>query len=242
MFEETLIQLGLNKNEAKVYLVLLKLGTATAIEISQKSNVHRVNVYDILDKLRSKGLISTIMQSKKRIYEAASPQRLKNIIKEKEEILDKSLPSLLLEFNLKKEKQEVHHFFGIDGVMQAYQMMLDQKDEIVAFVGSGFNRKYLKHRHIVWNKERLRRKITGRVLYYECYREDKLKDLKKDKTIKIRFVPDKFKTPCMVDICGNLVINLLPIEGNIMAIVIENKTLADSYKQFFEFMWVNANR
>lgn len=234
--EEALTKLGLTKNETRVYLALLRLGSATAIEITKLSKVHRVNVYDVLERLRGKGLISTILQANKRIYEAANPEQLMQLVKEKEELLIEVMPELKQEFASKKEKQQVHHFFGPEGVMRAYYMMLNQNTTIYGLGGSGLNRKYLKHRHEMWNKERLKKKIHGKMLYYEFTRGDKEKGWQ-DPTAKIRYLPNKFRTMGMIDICGDLVVNLLPLEGDIMAIVIENKVLADTYRQFFNFMW-----
>ena len=238
--EGTLVRTGLSKNEAKVYLALLKLGKSTVVEITRKSKVHRVNVYDVLERLLEKGLIGTVMQTKKKIYEAANPEHLLYLIKEKEEALDKILPQLKAEFKEKKEKQQVYHFFGIDGIMRAYYMILDQGEMIYGLGASGLNKKYLKHRHIMFTKERLKRKIPTKALYYEFARGSKEK-IMPDPTMKLRYLPDKFKTPCGVDICGDLVVNLLPFEDNMMAIVIENRALADSYRQFFNFMWKFAN-
>lgn len=234
--EETLIDCGLTKNESKVYVALLKLGSATAVEITKKSKVHRVNVYDALERLQYKGLISTIMQAKKRIYEAANPEQLLNLIKQKEEALQQILPELEQEFKLKKEKQQVYHFLGPEGVMRAYYMILEQKATLYALGGSGLNRKYLKHRHEMWNKERKKRRIKIKALYYEHTRKERESSWD-DPTVKIRFLPNKFKTIGMIDICGDLIVNLLPIEGEIMAIVIENKILADTYRKHFDFIW-----
>jgi len=47
--EETLIQCGLTKNESRVYITLLRLGSATVVAITKESKVHRVNVYDVLE-------------------------------------------------------------------------------------------------------------------------------------------------------------------------------------------------
>ncbi len=239
--EEILSKSGLTKNESKVYLALLSLGSSTAVEITKRSGVHRVNTYDCLERLQEKGLISTVIQAKKRIYEAADPYQLMNLIKSKEEALKKILPGLRTEFKTKKIKQGVHHFLGIEGVMQAYHMILEQNQTIYALGGAGQNRKYLKHRHEMWNKERIRRGIKGKGLYYEFTRGSTRKGWK-DPTMQIKYLPNKYKTIGMVDICGDLIVNLLPIKDNIMAIVIENKTLADTYRNFFNFMWVNAKK
>ena len=241
MLDTVLVELGLTKNEVKVYLALLKLGSGTVLEITKVSKVHRVNVYDVLERLSEKGLISNVVESDKRIYSAANPEQFTELLKEKEMLLSKVLPELKNVYNLKKEKQQVQHFFGPDGVMRAYYMMLEQNAKIFGIGGSGLNRKYLAHRHELWNKERLKRKITGQVLYYESSRNSETAGWN-DKTMEIRYIPDTFKTNCMIDICGDLVINLIPVEEHVAAIVIENKTLADSYRQIFSFMWGFAKK
>ena len=178
-----------------------------------------------------------ITQSNKRIYEAASPSHLNNLIKEKQELLNQVMPTLEQEFKLKKEKQEVFHFLGPEGVLQAYYMMLDQHKPILALGTSGLNRKYLRHRHEMWDRERKKRKITGKALYYEFKRKVEMFD---DPEVDIRYIPDKYKSLGSVDICGDLVVNLLPVEGNVMAIVIENRVLADTFRNFFNFIWDRA--
>ncbi|MFH1848921.1 MAG: helix-turn-helix domain-containing protein [archaeon] len=237
--QEILAQCGLTKNEAKVYLSLLRLGIGTATEIMKQSGVHRVNVYDVLERLRHKGLLSTVMQSNKRVYEAANPNQLVELIHEKEVLLTKILPELEQEHSLKRKRQQLHHFFGPEGVMRAYYMMLEQGKMIYALGGSGLNRQYLKHRHEMWNKERIQRGIKGKALYFEFTKKD-TETRWDDPSIQIKYIPDKYKCLGMIDICGDLVINLVPLEGNIMAIVIENKTIADSYRQLFNFMWEHA--
>ena len=59
---QLLTSLGLSKNEAKVYLALLDLGSATAGKIAEKSKVHRTNVYDALERLIEKGVVTYIFK------------------------------------------------------------------------------------------------------------------------------------------------------------------------------------
>ena len=79
MEKEQLEKIGLSPNEAKCYLTLIKIGSASANEISRKSGIHRVSVYDALRGLREKGLISQIMKSNKLLFEAANPERIFDI-------------------------------------------------------------------------------------------------------------------------------------------------------------------
>lgn len=234
MDSNVLQEVGLTANEAKVYLALLRLGSASVNEITRKSGVHRVNVYDVLERLLLKGLISSIIVANKRHYEAADPRELLTLLEAKEQRLRTSLPSLHELYNTRREKEEVHCFKGPEGVMTAYFMMLEQGNTIYAIGASGLNRKYLRHRHVRWDKERINRGIHVKALYYESARQEK--EEAKEKLWQNRFLPDTFKSPAMVDISGNLVVILLAT-GTILAIVIENKDIADTYRTYFDFMW-----
>ncbi|MBI2548724.1 TrmB family transcriptional regulator [Candidatus Woesearchaeota archaeon] len=225
---------GLTTNEAKVYCALLKLGSASVNEITRKSGVHRVNVYDVLERLLLKGLIGSIIVANKRHYEAANPSELLKLLEAKEQRLRTSLPSLHELYNSRREKEEVHCFKGPNGVMTAYFMMLDQGKTIYAIGASGLNRKYLKHRHIQWDKERITRGIHVKALYYESARKEKKEA--QEQLWQNRFLPDTFKSPAMVDVSGDIVVILLATE-TILAIVIENKHIADTYRTYFDFMW-----
>lgn len=230
----TLFDAGLTVNEARVYLALLKLGSASVNKISQESGVHRVNVYDVIERLQIKGLISSVMLAKKRYYEAADPKELVNLLESKKENVMESLPELSAIYNSRKTKQEVHYFKGPDGVMTAYYKLLESGKMLYAIGGSGMNRKFLKHRHVQWDKERIKRGIHVRALYYESLRETKRSD--KEKLWDIRFIPEEFKNPAMIDVCGDVVVILLATD-NIMAIVIESEQIAEAYKKYFDFMW-----
>ena len=71
-----LIKLGFNKNEAKVYLALIEFGKADAGQIIAETKFHKNIVYDNLDKLIDKGLVSFIIENKKKIFQIASSNSL----------------------------------------------------------------------------------------------------------------------------------------------------------------------
>jgi HTH-type transcriptional regulator, sugar sensing transcriptional regulator len=64
-----LSELGLTEYEARCYVALTKLTTGTAKEISQVSDIPRSRVYDTIERLERKGLVST-QQSDPREYRA----------------------------------------------------------------------------------------------------------------------------------------------------------------------------
>ncbi|MBS7638902.1 TrmB family transcriptional regulator [Candidatus Bathyarchaeota archaeon] len=60
--EDTLMRLGLSRNEAKVYLFLVRRREAKASEISAALSLNRTETYRILMNLQKIGLISTVFE------------------------------------------------------------------------------------------------------------------------------------------------------------------------------------
>ncbi len=229
---QALIDSGLTQNEARVYLAMLSLGSANVNAIARKAGVHRVNAYDLIERLIQKGLVSSSIKGTKHYYDPASPNELLKLSEQKHEEVKSIVPELMLEYDMRKEKQEVLVFKGPQGVMTAYNLMLAEQQPLYALGGQGLNRKYLKHRHEQFEKERIERKIRVYGLYYESSREKRLERW----GWKVKYLPDEFKSPLMIDICGNLVVELLATD-DIMAIVIKNKAIADGYRKHFNLMW-----
>ena len=87
---EELTRLGLTINESKVYLALLELGSTNAGKIIKKTKLHRNIVYDNLDKLIEKGLVSFVIIKNTKYFETTSPSELKGYVsKQKQDILNK---------------------------------------------------------------------------------------------------------------------------------------------------------
>ncbi len=81
---ETLEQLGLSKNEAKVYATLVQLGCTSVGKIAKVCKVYRPNVYDALERLKQKGLVTCIPTEGTKLFQAAEPTSLLNWLREKE--------------------------------------------------------------------------------------------------------------------------------------------------------------
>ena len=62
--------LGLTNAEIKTYLALLELGTTSAGNLIKKLSMHRAAVYDIIELLINKGLVSYIIKANRKYFEA----------------------------------------------------------------------------------------------------------------------------------------------------------------------------
>lgn len=84
--------LGLSQSEAKVYLAGLKLGPATAQQIAAKALTSRPTAYGMIESLTDKGLMSSYIKGKKKLFMSADPQQLTYIVAHlKREALEKEM-------------------------------------------------------------------------------------------------------------------------------------------------------
>ena len=105
--------LGLSRNEAKVYYILITLGESKASEIAKRSGVAREKTYKALKKLKSKGYVKEI-KGKPSKWIAEPPDKIfnptieeiKRRVSEQEAII-KILEDLHLKARSKFDKQEV---------------------------------------------------------------------------------------------------------------------------------------
>ena len=77
-----LLELGLNKYEAKVYLTLVEEGTSTAKNVSDITGIPYGKVYEIINSLCAKGFSHTL-PTKPMKCKALSPKDILNNVKEK---------------------------------------------------------------------------------------------------------------------------------------------------------------
>jgi sugar-specific transcriptional regulator TrmB len=233
---EKLRKAGLSLNESKCYLSLLDLGSASANEVSRKSGIHRVSVYDALRGLREKGLISQITKANKLLFEVANPQKVLEIIKEKETQLNESktiVPSLLEIFKSSKERQEVHSFKGLAGIKTALWNMLDSKTEILDFGAEYKIKQFLPYDYHKWDKLRVKNGIKMRIVANIDIKPTKIP------STKIKYLPSEFHSSVSTYILDGKVVLIMWVEDP-LAIVIEQKEVYESYKNYFEYLWKNA--
>ena len=238
MQKDQLEQIGLSPNEAKCYRALVREGSASANEISRRSGVHRVSVYDALRGLREKGLISQITKANKLLFEAANPEKILDIIKEKEEVLKETkemIPNLLLQFTTTKQKQEIYSFKGVAGIKTILQEMLKSNTEILDFGAEYKIKEFLPYDYPKWDKERIRKKIHMKIVA-----NSKIKPIKIGLT-KIKYVPQEFHSTVSTYIFDKKVALIMWVE-NPLGVLIEHQAVYESYKNYFEYLWKTATK
>ena len=240
MNEEALEKFGLSSNEAKVYTALLKNGLSTVGVIADKSKVHRTNVYDVIERLVEKGLVSYIMKDGVKGYEATEPENLMILLKEKEMELQKILPSLMLDKKLAEKKSEVHVYEGVSAVKMMMSHFLEKKQPRWTYGVPKDAVEHMKEFMAHYHGKRIKMGLPMRHIYNEDAKE-RMAYLNGMELTEARYLPKEFNSPVSTSICGDEVVFIL-WGKNPLVIQIINEGLAESYKKYFEVLWGIAKK
>lgn len=230
----------MEEKEAKVYSALLELGEATIAQITKKSLVKRSTVYEMLELLKKKGLVSQTHRKKRPIFLAENPKKLIENFEEKKRILEKSMPELLSMMNMLDGKPKVRYFEGISGVEEVFEDTLRYEDqEILTWfpypyinLGEGY---FWKH----YLPQRAEKKIWARAIIPDNEENRKFAKEMKEKTItNTRFVADKAFSgfDLEIKIYGKNKLGIISYKED-LGIIIESKKIFDGLRAIFETMW-----
>ena len=244
MKEEALRKFGMSDREIRIYLALLELGEALASKISEKTDIPRTLVYDILENLMNKGIVSYVIKSNKKYFSAIHPnsliQVLRNQENEKEELIKQALPELLILKNKKpKEKAKVEVYEDKEGIKTLFNDVLRVRKEFLCFGSTGISTDIIPYDLARFHKERIKGKINWKVIY----NDDKLGRKRGEETRKWKYSQVKYmhKTSPTTTYCyGNKVAVVLWVKERLMAIMIEDNVISNSFKEFFNILWKNA--
>ncbi len=79
--QKLLADVGLLPSESKVYLSTLELGPSTVQHISAKAKISRTAAYEAIELLQKRGLMTSSLLGKKRLYASEDPQRIVSYLK-----------------------------------------------------------------------------------------------------------------------------------------------------------------
>ncbi|MBI2549458.1 hypothetical protein HYW21_09005 [Candidatus Woesearchaeota archaeon] len=230
-----LSKIGLSEAESKIYLTVLKLGTVTVKEIAKESGFHRTNIYDVLDKLKEKGLMTFHKVGKTTKYKTADPENLFAYLKEKQLFLDSLMPDLRKLQELCIEDIEVEVYRGEEGMKSAWRDMIKEKKTLYGFGVRGQLREYLPE----FAKQFLRDLKKHKIRYYGIYTRGERKP--PWYYTEVRYVPHSMSSPVATFIYGNKV-NINIWEPTLIAIVITSKGVAETYRKHFKLLWNIATK
>lgn len=243
-------QLGLSPNEAKIYEALLELKESSAGVISAHAKIHRRNTYDAIHRLIEKGLIFSVLAKGDHIYSAVDPDKLMELVKEKELSLEKILPDLRQKYTKDRQPQEAYIYKGIEG-FKNYMRDILRVGEDAYFIGAKLA--WWDPRMLSFTQQFLKEAERKNIKFYhvfdaivETQGKDALAELDKRK-LPYRFLPEKYNTDSTLDFFGDQIvtwhgISLKKLHDDVTLFVLRDKGLAESYKTWWKFMWESCEK
>ncbi|MGV8150790.1 MAG: TrmB family transcriptional regulator [Candidatus Woesearchaeota archaeon] len=229
-------EFGLTNTESAIYLALLDMGKSLAGSIASKARIHRKNTYDALESLTQQGLVTHHIENNRNYYTALSPEKFREIIKEKLSRTENILPELLAKFNAVKPKSSVEVYQGINGIKSFNELMLKIKKPIFNIGATGKIFEQLKYSIPYYKQKSSTQKINAHFLTIHAIQENHINTLKNIKGVYVRRLPEKFATNTQIYIFGDYSAIQIWVDEPI-AIVIKNRDIAKGFMEYFHYLW-----
>ena len=246
---EPLKKIGLTDSEIRVYLSLLKLGQTTAGPIVNEAKVTRSKIYDILERLKNKGLVSFITRESTKHFSASSPENIleylnnkEKEIKEEKVSIEKMLPELLNQQRLANNKKLAEVFVGIKGMENAFNALVNEFDSSTPYyafgAGKGENVGQIQLFFSRLHQKRIEKKVKAYIIFNESSRGF-FKSQEKSKFVEARYITQS--TPAAINIYKDYTIIALLSEEPI-TFLIKNSQISKSFIEYFKTIWGLAKR
>jgi len=243
---KVLEEIGLTKTEAKIYLALLRLGQTTTTHIVRESGIHASKVYEFLDRLIKKGLVSYTIQSNRKHFSATEPEFLrelliekKNVIEEQRKEVEKLIPALRMMKKSRESRIKSEIYEGQKGLKSVYEKILSTlgEGETQYVIGAPrIGNELIEGFLMGWHKRRAKKGIKCRYIYDSNVR-DYGKVRERMPLTEVRYLPNNVISPVWIEIFGDCVV-IGHIKGyNAVVFLIEDEEIAKGYLDYFRLLW-----
>lgn len=231
-------KLGLHEAEIKIYLALLKKGLSTATELSQHTGLNRSHIYDKIDVLLEKGLISFVIKNNVKYFKASKPERIIDYLKEIQQNIESIIPNLQEIRETPKHQTVVELYQGKEGLKTVLKDIIRDKKDYIVFGEEGQFQETLP----IFIQQFLRD-------IKNCNLHEKLisKEAKKgkivvtDKHTEIKYLPDKYFSPVTTAVYGDKTAIFIWSDP-LFVILIKDKGVANSFSSYFSIFWKLAGK
>ena len=248
MYQKILQEFGFTNSEIAVYQALIKLKSSTTGPIVKQAHISSGKIYEILDKLIEKGLVTYITKAGRKYFHVTNPQRFYDYVEKKEQVLQNTkqqLQGMISHFQQtlekKEETQTAEIFEGKEGFKTFSEFCLNtlKKDTDYCILGVSKEVNDLFGAYLLdWQKRRTAKGVSLRIMYDEDAKGH-AKKREKLKLTQVRYLPQYMKTPALIEIFEDYVATVIIVPTPIV-FLIKSKEAAQSYLTYFNMVWKQA--
>lgn len=226
MKEEILKSLGLSDKEIKIYLANLKLGSSLVQKIANFAGLNRTSAYDLLKSLEQKGFVSYIIQSGKKYYQATQPNKLIDMLKERENLVKKILPELNSISQSVGSRPHVEVYVGKDGLKTIFEQILSEAHSFSCIASKDHLFKLFQFYFPHFVDRRKKKKIKVRII-------SEVQPF--DKTAPYKIINKNIKTATWL--YDNKIAMVSLEEKEPIGILINEKNFYETHQMMFDMLW-----
>ncbi len=243
MSKETLKQIGLTGSEIKIYLDLIKNSESLASQIASRNTISRTYIYDAIQNLIKKGLITYVIKNNRKYFRAFDVKKLRDYLDAKQNQLERQteeVNKLISELKVFEKKSDtkpvVEVFEGKEGLKTILNDIVKQKKDVTTWGATDRIKNYLPD----WFLERyVAEKAKSGIKTKQIY-------VTGEKTLNgpgytLKAAPKECSSPVTFGAYANKTIIFFWSEIPI-TVRIKNKEIAHSFRKHFEFLWEKINK
>ena len=232
-------ELGLSDKEAKTYLAILELGSTTIKPIADRAGIQRTSVYNFIDRLVERGLVTQAQVRGRMHYQAVSPSHLLEIQRHRLHLIEENIPNFLSLYNATPHKPRIQYFEGATQMRQAlYEeahckhrtaFLLPTKD-LMEMIGVETMADV--------NTKRVAAGVIGRSLRVRDKAMPFPTSAQSTKNmLTVRITPPQYKSSMGIGLYDTGKVGFFSSKNEGFAIMIESQELYEVMSTFYEMLW-----
>jgi len=214
----------------------------------KRSGLNSGKIYEILESLKKKGLVSESIINKIKHYTAAPPSQILEYLNEQKEELErdeqtikKAIPDLEKIREKKTKEIKANTYVGFRGIKTAVDEALENMEsgeEILAMGVTEKKDKKFNEFWINWTNRRIKKRTKAKHIFSE--QGEYFKEFKKMKHTEAKVLDGL--TPVTIDIFGKNKVLILNYNEPVSCTMIYDENTATSFINFFYQLWKIAKK
>jgi len=243
---DQLQELGLSKNEATIYLFLLKHPAVTTGPIIKETKIANSRVYESLQSLIDQGIVSYSIQKDGKHFHANDPaiftQKAQHTVQKAQQLV----PQLQQQIQHEQYDHVSKVYEGYDGFKTAFSNIIDTcpRGETIFIVGFSMPQhapESLRTFITNQNLKSVQKKHNLHILIDQTAKYTLGQDREQEANTTVRYMPPGFISPAAMDIFQDYVYIFL-WDKKPYVYMIKNKGIAESFKNYFLSLWNIAEK
>jgi sugar-specific transcriptional regulator TrmB len=238
--QDNLLEFGFSSNEVEIIVALTKYGAMTILEISKNTTLARTSVYNYIESLSRKGIITMVIDNYTKKYLVIEPDQIENLLMNKRQQSIQKTSQLLRQIqNTKDQSNEITITKGLDNLKKVYEKILLSKNKSEYMVKGGDYQSWVNLDKEFFGNFMIRRGVefsSIRCLFNptQSILKSSLKPNSNNTIIKV--LPTKTTIATNMILVDNTII-VHELEPPYQCIIIKNDFLFAMEKQEFEILW-----